>query len=388
MINFIKKLKLKKFLLIEIFLLIFIIILYHLYKQIFLSIFDESFARDFQWQPAKCLFNGINHYSSYLLKDGKCPQFMEQNGEYAHGLYVLLYPFTILEWSKAKFFLSLVNIILVFTISLVLSKKFKLSNLEILLVIFFILYSKVTSTNIFQGQQTILILFFLILPFINNSKYSYIFSGISFFKYNIGYALFLLYLVSKKFKNLLYSLIPLIVGFISYCYISNTKFNVALLQPIQLVLEINTTMRSTFLFSFIKNFLPFEGTKNLILIFIFTLIFNLLFLYKISKIKDQLLKLSCLCILILFSTPHYGHDYILLIPLLIYSVKIYKKSSFLSRFNFLVSIYFLHFYNLVPYLLFKYKIFNSAYVELVILLGVLILNLETHRYKKNKNFIK
>lgn len=383
-----KKFKIEKFSLIEIFLLIFIIVLYHLYKPIFFSIFDESFGRDFQWQPAKCLFEGINHYSSYLLKDKKCPQFMEQNGEYAHGLYVLFYPFTLLEWSEAKFFWSLINIILVFTISLVLSKKFKLKNLEILLVIFFVLYSKVTLSNIFQGQQTILILFFLILPFVNNSKYFYIFSGISFFKYNIGYALFLLYLISKKFKNLLYSLLPLIIGFISYSYISNTKFVDALLQPIQLALEINTTMRSTFLFSFIKDFFIFEVSKKLILIFIFTLIFNLLFLYKISKIKDELFKLSCLCILILISTPHYGHDYILLIPLLIYSVKIYKKSLFLSRLNFLVSIYFLHFYNLLPNWLFKYQMFNSTYLELIILLVVLILNLEMYRYKSYKIFFK
>jgi hypothetical protein len=301
---------------------------------------------------------------------------------------VLFYPFTVLEWSKAKFFWSLINIILVFTISLVLSKKFKLKNLEILLVIFFILYSKVTLSNIFQGQQTILILFFLILPFVNNSKYFYIFSGISYFKYNIGYALFLLYLISKKFKNLLYSLLPLIIGFISYSYISNTKFVDALLQPIQLALEINTTMRSPFLFSFIKDLFIFEVSKKLILIFIFTLIFNLLFLYKISKIKNKLFKLSCLCILILISTPHYGHDYILLIPLLIYSVKIYKKSLFLSRLNFLVSIYFLHFYNFLPTWLFKYQMFNSTYLELIILLVVLILNLEMYRYKSYKIFFK
>lgn len=383
-----KKFKIEKFSLIEIFLLIFIIVLYHLYKPIIFSIFDESFGRDFQWQPAKCLFEGINHYSSYLLKDKKCPQFMEQNGEYAHGLYVLFYPFTVLEWSKAKFFWSLINIILVFTISLVLSKKFKLKNLEILLVIFFVLYSKVTLSNIFQGQQTILILFFLILPFVNNSKYFYIFSGISYFKYNIGYALFLLYLISKKFKNLLYSLLPLIIGFISYSYISNTKFVDALLQPIQLALEINTTMRSAFLFSFIKDLFIFEVSKKLILIFIFTLIFNLLFLYKISKIKNKLFQLSCLCILILISTPHYGHDYILLIPLLIYSVKIYKKSLFLSRLNFLVSIYFLHFYNFLPNWLFKYQMFNSTYLELIILLVVLILNLEMYRYKSYKIFFK
>ena len=98
---------------IELFLLIFIIVLYHHYKPILLSISDLKFGADFQWQPSKCLFEGINHYNSYLLKDGRCPSFMTQNGEYAHGLYVLLYPFTNLEWVTAKFLWSFTNIILV-----------------------------------------------------------------------------------------------------------------------------------------------------------------------------------------------------------------------------------------------------------------------------------
>ena len=375
---------------IELFLLIFIIVLYHHYKPILLSISDLKFGADFQWQPSKCLFEGINHYHSYLLKDGRCPSFMTQNGEYAHGLYVLLYPFTNLEWVKAKFLWSFTNIILVTIVAFFLSKKIKLKHLEILLVIFFILYSKITSVNIFQGQQSILILFFFVLPYISKSKYSYIFSGVSFFKYNIGYVLLLFYLVSQKYKKFILFLLPSIIGFILYCLIANTKFIDTFFQPVLLALELKTTFQNKFLLSFIINFSFFNQIVNLIFIFFLILIVNLFFIFKIAKLEDELLKISCLLILTLISMPHYGHDYILLIPLFIHSVKNYKKNLFIFKFNFLVSIYFLHFYGALPKVIEKFGInfyLNGAYTEIVILLITLILNL-TISNKNCKNFVE
>ena len=57
----------------------------------------KKYSIDFQYSPSKLLLEGINHYK-YIL-DGKHDyslndKIMEhQNGEYAHGLYVLFLPF-------------------------------------------------------------------------------------------------------------------------------------------------------------------------------------------------------------------------------------------------------------------------------------------------------
>ena len=89
--------------------------------------------------------------------------------------------------------------------------------------------------------------------------------------------------------------------------------------------------------------------------------------------------------MILISTPHWGHDYILLIPLLIYSVKYYKYNLFLFRINFFAAIYFLHLYNGIQIylnkILFNLKLnadilnFIYPYINIILLLLILIWNL-------------
>jgi len=384
----------------EVFLFILLIVLIHSYVPTVSEVFSKGGSADFQWQPAKCAFKGINHYSSYLVRDGKCQIFMSQLGEYAQGFYIIIYPFTVLEWSTAKFFWFLLNIILIISTSFLLCKKFELGKIETYLIIFFILYSIVTRVNFIMGQQTIFVLFFLTLPFVYKSKLSTIISGISYFKYNIGYALFFLYLISKEYKKIFLSIIPCFFGLIIYCFITNTNILENIFQPVELMFfnsSESTLLSRVFLFSFFKNLSIFSEFINYSLIVIFTLLFNFFFISKISKINNNLLKLSCLCLLILISTPHWGHDYILLVPLLIYSVKYYKFNLFLFRMNLLVCVYFLHLYKgmqiylnaVLSYLKLNTDILSAIYpyMDIFILLIILILNLIDSSYKENpRNF--
>ena len=370
--------------------LVFIIVLYHIYNPVFTSILADWSGQDFQWQPSKCVFEGINHYSSYLKEDNLCPKFKSQNGDYAQGLYIILYPFTLFEWETAKILWSFLNIILVITITFLLCKKFELGKINTILSIFFVLYSKVTPNNIALGQQGIFILFFLVLPFIFNSKFIYILSGISYFKYNIGYALFLFYFVKKEFKNLLYSLIPIIAGIFLYCFFTDTNILVNIFQPIKLMLKSTTVFNNTFLFSFVNEFLPFNRTIQLVITLLLTLSLNIFLIFKISKIDDDLLKLSCLSITILISMPHHGHDYILMIPLLIFSIKNFQFGTLLNYLNLLTSIYFLHFYNVIPLIFNDLQLLQSfsKYFQVLGLFLLLMLNLLKNDFdikKRGKN---
>ena len=372
----------------EVFLLILLVVLIHSYLPTVSEIFSNNGSADFQWQPAKCVFEGINHYSSYLERDGNCKIFMSQLGEYAQGYYVIIYPFALLEWNNAKFLWFLFNVTLIISTSFLLCKKFELSKIETCLIIFFILYSIVARVNFIMGQQTIFILFFLTLPFIYKSKLSTILSGISYFKYNIGYALFFLYLISREYKKIIFSIIPCFIGLIIYCYITNSNILKNIFQPFELMFfnsAAGSTLNRVFLFSFFRDLSIFDEFTNYLLIGIFTLLFNFFFIREISKINNNLLKLSCLCLLILISTPHWGHDYILLVPLLIFSVKYYKFDLFLFRINLLACIYFLHLYKGIQIYLTKFfsylQINDNAlsvaypYMDLLILLIILILNL-------------
>ena len=379
----------------EVFLLILMVVLTHSYLPTVSEILSINGSADFQWQPAKCVFEGINHYQSYLSRDGKCKIFMSQLGEYAQGFYIVIYPFTILEWNNAKFLWFILNVILIISTSFLLCKKFELGKIETYLIIFFILYSIIARVNFIIGQQTIFILFFLTLPFIYKSKLSTVLSGISYFKYNIGYSLFFLYLISKQYKKIIFSLIPCLVGLLIYCFITNSNILKNVFQPIELMFFNSTregsTLNNIFLFSFFRDFSVFGEIINYILIGILTLIFNFFFIKKISKIDNDLLKLSSLCLLILISTPHWGHDYILLTPLLIQTIKSYKSNLFLSRINLLVCVYFLHLYRGVQIYLnkiFTYLEINNnildyfGYVDVLILLIILVLNLTVGFSKK------
>ena len=260
--------------------------------------------------------------------------------------------------------------------------------METSLITFFILYCIITRVNLVMGQHTIFTLFFLSLPFVYKSKLSIILSGVSYFKYNIGYGLFLLYLLSKEYKKLLLSILPCIFGVLIFCYLTNSNIFVNIFQPIQLMFfnqKVGATLTNIFLFSFFRDFSIFSQKINYLIIILLTFSFNFLFIFKISKIKNKLLKFSCLLMLILISTPHWGHDYILMTPLLIYSVKNYKSNLILNRINLIICVYFLYLYSgLQKYLNhflehyemnteILYKVYT--YLDIFILLIILILNM-------------
>lgn len=192
---------------------------------------------------------------------------------------------------------------------------------------------------------------------------------------------------------------PCITGWLIYSFITDTHIFENLFQPLKLTfanLEIGNTLNNPFLFSFIRN-ISFFSNYNYFIIFILSILFNLYMLSKIKKITDDLLKLSLICILVLISTPHWGHDNVLLIPFLIYSVKNYNLNLTLFRFNLFFCIYFLHLYKGVQMyfiqilLLLKFdsnfvKLANPTidFINIIILLTFLILNLSFNKKLTNK----
>ena len=297
---------------------------------------------DFHFSPSKLVAEGVNHYE-YILdgnhNDGPDDKIMyDQNGVYAQGLFVLLIPFTYMGWDNAKLVWSILNIILALLIPLLLCKKFEIPKFQTLLIVNLFLISTVFRIHIGYGQQTLLALIFLILPFISNSKLSIIFSGISFFKFNIGYVLFLYFLSLSKIKNIILSAIPCIVGWLIYCLLTDTNLIKNLFQPIQLLLfwDEGKAFPVT-IFSLLKNINNFPPIFALII----PIILNFFVIIYIKHLNDNLYKLSILCLSALAFMPHQIHDYVLLVPLLIFSVKNFDKD--ICKINILFIFYFFFF---------------------------------------------
>ena len=304
---------------------------------------------DFHFSNAKLIYEGINHYQ-YIL-DGKHDHgpndriMYEQNGNYAQGLFVMLAPFTLMEWDEAKLLWSILNIFIAIITCIILCNKFNLSKLNTFLVCSIFLSSTIFRIHIAYGQQTLLMLIFLILPFLKYNKLNIILSGVAFFKYNIGYGLFLYFLSLKKTTNIFLSLIPLLTGWILYCLITNTNLLENLLEPLKVILYWNSFSGHfpVTIFSLLEIF-----NIHSFLILILPLLISFIIINKIKYENDNLKKLSILCLCILAFAPHQLHDYVLLIPLLIFSIK--NINSSISKINLLFIFYFFYFLRIVSFI--------------------------------------
>ncbi len=337
----------------------------------------QNLSFDFHFSPTKLVAEGINHYQ-YIL-DGKHDHgpddklMYDQNGNYAQGLFIILIPFTWLGWEDAKLVWSIINIALALIISLVLCKKFKLDNFKTFLVLSIFLSSTIFRIHIGYGQHTLILLIFLILPFLNKNFFNIALSGIVYFKYNIGYGLFLYFLSLKRFKYIFLSSFPLIFGWLSYCYITNTNLLTNILEPLRVIMYWNSEANHFPVTVF--NLINYLKINSLITLAIPILV-NFYFILKIKNIEDDLKKLSLLCLSILCFTPHQLHDYVLLIPLLVYSLKHYQY--LISLINLILIFYFFYFLRLLSFI-FNFQPWDFPYGYLgymnnLILISIFILN--------------
>lgn len=308
----------------------------------------QKLSFDFHFSPTKLVAEGINHYQ-YILngKHDNGPNDLlkySQNGNYAQGLFVILIPFTFLDWDTAKLIWSLINIIISIFICLILCKKFEINKTSTLLILSIFLSSTIYRIHIAYGQQTLLMFLFLILPFIRLNYLNAALSGIAFFKYNIGYGLFLFLLTCKNIKYLILSFIPLVVGWLTYCFLTGTNIIVNLFEPLKVIMYWNNddTHFPVTIFSLLKilNF-------NSYIILIIPLIIFFFIVKKIAKEEDDLKKLSIVCLCILGFAPHQLHDYVILLPLLVYSIKNFKDK--VSILNLIVIFYFFYFLRVISF---------------------------------------
>ena len=265
---------------------------------------------DFQWKPAVLLWEGVNHYERFMIS-GRDSEFLCQGGEYAHFFHVLLYPFTLFSWETARVIWLIVNIIFVFLIPVLICKSMGLSRYKtiLLLLIFITCYPSRMTLN--YGQQSLFVLFIMLIPFIFNNKLSSIFAGFSYIKYSTGYITFLNFLASKQYKYFFLSSIPYILGWIIYFIFTNSDPITNFFEPFQLSFGYR---RDADIYSLISIYISANEIFIKLLIIVAIFILNFLLLIKINKNKDIYFKMSLILICPLIFFPHSNYDYVLLLP--------------------------------------------------------------------------
>ena len=337
---------------------------------------------DFQWQPSVLFWDGVNHYQKFIL-NGK-GDFLCQNGEYAHILQVILYPFSILDWENARLMWLITNTIFAFLIPIQLCNYLKLSKYKSILLILIFITCYPTRMNLNYGQQSLFVMFFMILPFIVNSKVASFFSGFSYVKYSSGYVIFLNFIANKEYKKFLISIIPYLIGWIIYFSFTNTDPLTNFFEPIQLSLQ-KGYLRDADLYSLVNVYFFSQKTlfsKILFILLIFLI--NFLVLIKINKNNDVFFKMSLILICPLVFFPHSNYDYILLFPLLCYSFL--NNKYLVNSVNIYYIIYIFYFNRFINHLI----DFDVLYqpILLLSLTLIIILNLYSYKNKENLYFFK
>ena len=331
---------------------------------------------DFQWQPAVLLWEGINHYQKFII-NGK-GDFLCQNGEYAHLLHVLYYPFTLFKWETARILWLILNIFFIFLIHFLICKSLKLSKYKtiLLLLIFITCYPSRMTLN--YGQQSLFVMFFMILPFLLNNKTASFFSGLSYVKYSSGYIIFLNFLASKQYKHFFLASIPYLIAWIIYFSVTSSNPIINFFEPIQLSLK-KGYIRDADIFSIINiYFAPAKGLYVKLVILLLIFVVNFLLLIKINTNKDIFFKMSLILLCPLIFFPHSNYDYVMLFPLLCYSIS--NSEYLINKVNIYFVIYFFYFNRIVNHLI------DMDYVYQPLLLFFLIMLLITNIYSfKNKH---
>ena len=334
---------------------------------------------DLMWQPTKIFWEGTNHYEYQMRTEDiflGC-----QAGRYGHFLFIFLYPLALVEWEQAKILWIIVNIFFAFSIPIILCRFNNISTLNTYLILGIFLTCHPTRMTFNLGQNSLMVLFFLMLPFLkvssNLRNINLIAAGISYVKYSTGYVLFLNLRVEKKFKKLVLTSLLTIFGWLFYSYYTNSHFISNFFDPLKMNFQDNYT-RTGDLYSIMNiYFLKENNIINKFLQLGLVLFGNFYFLYQIKEVNNKLAKLSVICFLPLIFMPHSNYDYVLMLPILIYAIKNFK--FVIPRYGLYLTLYYFYFHRIIRHI-FDNDLF---YQSLMLTIFIIFIIFFTAHIKKN-----
>jgi len=183
--------------------------------------------------------------------------------------------------------------------------------------------------------------------------------------------------LKKKFKLLILALFPCFIGWFIYFKFTDSDPLLNFFEPFQWILFHNY-QKTADLYSLLNMHLfKINNLFNKFFIIFTVVVINLLFLFKIKKIENKLIKMSLIFLLPLIFMPHSNYDYVLLLPLLILGVS--NLNLKINIFNFYFVLYYFYLNRLIKHLINKDIYFDIF--TFVFFISVLIINI--NYYRKN-----
>ena len=187
---------------------------------------------DFQWSPARLLANHVDPWATYLAGDPSHRILLNQVPNDLHELYVAMLPFGYLPLMPAKIIWAVINVALVLLSCWLVARMYELSGRKAWLFTVLVLTSTSARVTIGNGQITALVLSSLALWAIaETSRSRGLLLGIAWAKYSVPPVLAAFLLLRRRWRLLLYSILPPAAGFIFFYAWLGTPFWTLLWEP-------------------------------------------------------------------------------------------------------------------------------------------------------------
>jgi hypothetical protein len=203
----------------------------------FISIADAIrnsilYSLDFQWSPARLLAQHIDPWATYLAGDPGHRILLNQVPNDLHELYAAMLPFGYLPLMPAKLAWAAINLALVLLSCWLIARMYELNGRKTWLLTLLVLIGTPARVTIGNGQVTALVLASLALWAVAlSSRGRGLLLGVSWAKYSVPPVLAAFLLLRRRWRLLLYSLLPPAIGFLFFCAWLRTPFWTLLFEP-------------------------------------------------------------------------------------------------------------------------------------------------------------
>jgi hypothetical protein len=188
---------------------------------------------DFQWSPARLLTIHIDPWATYLAGDPGHRILLNQVPNDLHELYVAMLPLGYLPLMQAKIIWALINVALVLLSGRLIARMYEIRGRKEWLFTLLVLTSTSARVTIGNGQVTALVVASLSLWAVAQSSRSRgLLLGIAWAKYSVPPVLASFLFLRRRWRLLLYSVLPPAAGFLFFYGWLRTPFWTLLWEPL------------------------------------------------------------------------------------------------------------------------------------------------------------
>lgn len=302
------------------------------------------YSQDFQWSPTVLFWKNINPYQYYL--DGNVADLMlSQFPNYSHLLYVILWPFSLLQWGEAKLAWAISNVAMALGSLFLLFRYYRRPTARQMVFIAALFLMGTPFRNaVGNGQLSLFILFMTLLCWksvIGNKPFSNVWGAValalSVTKYSFAVPFVAALLLEKKWMIVVLCISIYAATVLFFALNVNANPLDVVLQPL-LVAERSVSPGVADLYSILKYDFAVGSPLAMGSLLAFLSLFFVFVIYgrhAVQLSKDDptwlsLKKLSALSVVSLIFFPHLGYDYVFLLPMLCYVVT--ARIGMLERF--------------------------------------------------------